>query len=123
MDKRQSAPMKTDEASSSSDSQELKSSNVVDSDGVGGGGDAAPISSLGSKISGSGGGNFSRVNTTPPKILSSDILEPVPSEFNLERSITEGQRHNVILAEDAAQIFDEKITDHQKVRILTCFHF
>lgn len=52
MDKRQSAPMKTDEASSSSDSQELKSSNVVDSDGVGGGGDAAPISSLGSKISG-----------------------------------------------------------------------
>lgn len=57
----------------------------------------------------------------PPKNLGSDILEPVPSEFNLERSRTEKQRPNVVLAKDAAQIFDEKITDQQKVRILTYF--
>lgn len=65
---------------------------------------------------GSGGGSFSRVNTTPPAIMRFDILEPVPSEVKLERSRTDKQRHNVVLAEDAAQIYDEKITVQQKVK-------
>ncbi|KAL2512381.1 Sterol 3-beta-glucosyltransferase UGT80A2 [Abeliophyllum distichum] len=132
MDERQSAPataeppLKSDEATSSSDSREisvnyekgiseLKSSNI---DGNGGGGDAAPISNGGSKLSGSGGWSFSRVNTMPPAILRSDILEPVPSEVKLERSRTDRQRRNVVLAKDAAQIFDEKISVQQKLQLL-----
>lgn len=73
-------------------------------------------------LAGSRGASFFRVNTVPPEILNSEKLD-APSE--LERSKTEKhlpnaekQRRNNILAEEAAQIFDDRISVQQKVRIL-----
>lgn len=59
--------------------------------------------------------NFPRVNTLPSEILSSDKFIPPSSQFKLERSKTE-RRHNNILAEEAAQIFDDKIPIKEKVK-------
>lgn len=52
----------------------------------------------------------------PPEILKSEKFE-VPQ--GLERSKTERERYNNVLAEEAAQIFDERISVQQKVRILS----
>ncbi|KAF5458259.1 hypothetical protein F2P56_022300 [Juglans regia] len=42
-----------------------------------------------------------------------------PGLIKLERSKTERQRHNNIYAEEAAQIFDDKISDQQKVNFIS----
>ncbi|KAH6809959.1 UDP-Glycosyltransferase superfamily protein [Perilla frutescens var. frutescens] len=65
--------------------------------------------------SGSGGAVFPRVNTVPPEILKSEKFE-VP--VGLERSKTEREIHNNVLAEEAAQIFDERIPVQQKLKLL-----
>ncbi|KAK6164287.1 hypothetical protein DH2020_001151 [Rehmannia glutinosa] len=75
----------------------------------------APLSNGGSSTSGSVGAKFSRVNTTPPGILDSEKLKP---PLVLQRSKTERQRHNNILAEEAAQIFDNRISVQQKLQLL-----
>lgn len=64
-------------------------------------------------MAGGGEAIFTRVNTTPAKILSSGELES-PSVLN--RSKTEGLRHNNILPEEAAQIYDNRIPVQQKVK-------
>lgn len=51
----------------------------------------------------------------PLEVLSSDIAEPLSSSPKFERSKTERQRGNTILAEEAAQIFDDRIPVQQKV--------
>lgn len=66
-------------------------------------------------VVGSAGAVFSRVNTMPPEILNSEKLE-VPE--GLERSKTERERRTNVLAQEAAQIFDERISVQDKVRIL-----
>ncbi|KAL7151720.1 hypothetical protein ABFS83_04G050300 [Erythranthe nasuta] len=77
---------------------------------------AAPPSNGGSNFSGSGGANISRVNSMPPEILNSGKLD---SPAVLERSKTETpQKHDDILAEDAAQIFDDQISVQQKLTLL-----
>lgn len=58
---------------------------------------------------------FTRVNTTPAKILNSVELD---SPSVLERSKTDGLRHNNILPEEAAQIYDNSIPVQQKVKIV-----
>lgn len=63
----------------------------------------------------SAGAIFPSVNTMPPEIMNSEKLE-LPE--GLERLKTEMQRHNNALAEDAAQIFDDRIPVQQKVKIL-----
>ncbi|KAK6141560.1 hypothetical protein DH2020_024692 [Rehmannia glutinosa] len=75
----------------------------------------APLSNGGSSTSGNVGAKFSRVNTTPPGILDSEKLKP---PLVLQRSKTERQRHNNILAEEAAQIFDNRISVQQKLQLL-----
>ncbi|KAL0437293.1 UNVERIFIED_CONTAM: Sterol 3-beta-glucosyltransferase UGT80A2 [Sesamum radiatum] len=79
---------------------------------------SVPLSNGGgnsSKSSGSTGPIFPRVNTMPSEILNSEKLElPV----GLQRSKTERQRHNNILAEEAAQIFDDRIPVQQKLKLL-----
>lgn len=67
-------------------------------------------------VEGSAGAVFPRGNTMPPEILKSEKFE-VPQ--GLQRSKTERERHNNVLAEEAAQIFDERISVQQKVRILS----
>ncbi|KAK6164268.1 hypothetical protein DH2020_001132 [Rehmannia glutinosa] len=75
----------------------------------------APLSNGSSSTSGNVGAKFSRVNTTPPGILDSEKLKP---PLVLQRSKTERQRHNNILAEEAAQIFDNRISVQQKLQLL-----
>lgn len=65
---------------------------------------------------GSGGAALPRVSTMPPEILNSDKIE-VPG--GLERSKTERERRTNVLAEEAAQIFDERISVQDKVMILS----
>ncbi|THG06834.1 hypothetical protein TEA_030016 [Camellia sinensis var. sinensis] len=64
------------------------------------------------------GGNVPRVNTSPVEILSADVSEPPSSQVKLEISKTEKHRNNNILAEEAAQIFDDKIPVQQKLKLL-----
>ncbi|KAL0435504.1 UNVERIFIED_CONTAM: Sterol 3-beta-glucosyltransferase UGT80A2 [Sesamum radiatum] len=109
------------EASSSSSSSEVSVKFEKDSPGVtvasvdsataAAAAAAAALSNGGSSSLGSVGATVSRVNTMPPKILSSEKLEP---PVVLDRSKTERQRHNNLLPEEAAQIFDDRISVQQK---------
>ncbi|KAL8489884.1 hypothetical protein ACS0TY_025682 [Phlomoides rotata] len=77
-------------------------------------GTAAALSNGGgSNTSGSSSAIYPRVNTMPPEV--SDKLElPV----GLDRSKTERQRHNNVLADEAAQIFDDRMPVQQKLQLL-----
>ncbi|XP_011080168.1 sterol 3-beta-glucosyltransferase UGT80A2-like isoform X1 [Sesamum indicum] len=107
------------EASSSSSSGEVSVKFEKDSPGVTVASvdstAAAALSNGGSSSLGSVGATVSRVNTMPPKILSSEKLEP---PLVLDRSKTERQRHNNLLPEEAAQIFDDRISVQQKLKLL-----
>ncbi|KAI7982583.1 Sterol 3-beta-glucosyltransferase UGT80A2 [Camellia lanceoleosa] len=64
------------------------------------------------------GRNVPRINTSLVEILSADLSEPPSSQVKLEISKTEKYRNNNILAEEAAQIFDDKIPVQQKLKLL-----
>ncbi|KAI7984084.1 Sterol 3-beta-glucosyltransferase UGT80A2 [Camellia lanceoleosa] len=64
------------------------------------------------------GRNVPRINTSLVEILSADVSEPPSSQVKLEISKTEKYRNNNILAEEAAQIFDDKIPVQQKLKLL-----
>lgn len=81
-------------------------------------GDGGTLSNGGSKSLGTAGKNVARVNTLPLEVLSSDIAEPLDSQPTLERSKSERHRNNTILAEEAAQIFDNRIPVQQKLKLL-----
>ncbi|XP_059660237.1 sterol 3-beta-glucosyltransferase UGT80A2 isoform X2 [Cornus florida] len=76
------------------------------------------LSNGGSNSSGTGGSNLPRVNTLPVRILDSDKLELPSSPIKLERSKTERHRHKNILPEEAAQIFNNKISVQDKLKLL-----
>lgn len=60
-----------------------------------------------------------RTNSYPVEVLSSKKLEPqTSSQLRLERAKTETHRPRPILAKHAAQIFDNKIPDQQKLQLL-----
>ncbi|KAB5527824.1 hypothetical protein DKX38_021671 [Salix brachista] len=84
----------------SGDSNELESRESVD------------IASVSYGISGGGTSNTSRVEK--PGVNKPELTS---SWLKLERSKTEGQRHQNILAEEAAKIYDDKLPDQEK-RIL-----
>ncbi|XP_022844124.1 sterol 3-beta-glucosyltransferase UGT80A2-like isoform X2 [Olea europaea var. sylvestris] len=106
-------PPKADKVASSSEDN----SATIGSSGNGAA--APPPSNSRSDSSGSADASISRVNTMPPEILNSERLERPSSEVKLKRSKTEWQRHNNnILAEEAAQIFDDKISVQQKLKLL-----
>ncbi|XP_061961914.1 sterol 3-beta-glucosyltransferase UGT80A2-like isoform X1 [Populus nigra] len=84
----------------SGDGNELESREAVD------------VASVSNGISGGGTSNTSRAEK--PGVSKS---ESTPSRLKLERSKTEGQRHQNILAEEAAKIYDDKLPDQEK-RIL-----
>ncbi|KAL9384542.1 hypothetical protein Peur_021552 [Populus x canadensis] len=84
----------------SGDGNELESREAVD------------VASVSNGISGGGTSNTSRAEK--PGVNKS---ESTPSRLKLERSKTEGQRHQNILAEEAAKIYDDKLPDQEK-RIL-----
>lgn len=68
----------------------------------------------GSFFSGVSGRTFMKAFNLPVEI-NSDTLDPVSCQHQLKRSKTEKQRHESILAADAAQIFDNEISIDQKV--------
>ncbi|GFP91060.1 sterol 3-beta-glucosyltransferase ugt80a2 [Phtheirospermum japonicum] len=100
-------PAKVDEASSSMSSEEVSIKFEEDAP-VDSSGGAAPLSNGGRR-------QLFWVNTMPPEIINSVKLE-LPA--GLERSKTERQRRNSILAEEAAQIFDDRISVQQKLKLL-----
>lgn len=60
-----------------------------------------------------------RTNSYPVEVLSTKKLEPQTSgELRLERAKTETRRPRAILAEHAAQIFDNKIPVQEKIQLL-----
>lgn len=63
-------------------------------------------------VEGSSAAIYPRVNTMPQ-----EIAEKLELPVGLERSKTERQRHNNVLADEAAQIFDDRIPVQQKVKI------
>ncbi|KAH6813717.1 UDP-Glycosyltransferase superfamily protein [Perilla frutescens var. frutescens] len=104
------------EATSSSSSSEASVKFTKDAAAA----TASPPSNGGCHSSESGEAVFTRVNTTPAKVLNSGELE-APSV--LARSKTEGLRHhndnnNNILPEEAAQIYDNRISVQKKLSLL-----
>jgi len=65
----------------------------------------------------SGGGTSNTSRAEKPGVNKS---ESTPSRLKLERSKTEGQRHQNILAEEAAKIYDDKLPDQEKVLLAFC---
>ncbi|XP_012085157.1 sterol 3-beta-glucosyltransferase UGT80A2 isoform X2 [Jatropha curcas] len=64
------------------------------------------------------GKSTSKLNPSQIEVSGANELKPTSSELKLERSKTERQRHHNILAEEAKQIFDEKIPVQQKLQLL-----
>ncbi|XWS36542.1 hypothetical protein CRYUN_Cryun20dG0093700 [Craigia yunnanensis] len=60
--------------------------------------------------------SFSEVGTSP--VGTSNIEKLDSSQFKLEKSKTEAQRNRNLCAEEAARIFDNKISDQQKIKLL-----
>ncbi|XAR58704.1 Sterol 3-beta-glucosyltransferase [Bertholletia excelsa] len=68
---------------------------------------------------GTAGWGFSRVNSLPVQRLHSDQSKLHLNQFKFERSKTEGHGGNSLLAEEATQIFDDKISVQQKLKLLS----
>lgn len=58
------------------------------------------------------------MNTMPVDISKIEKMESSSDYPKFDKAKTERQRRHNILAEEAAQIFDDKISAHQKVRFL-----
>ncbi|KAG6426797.1 hypothetical protein SASPL_111031 [Salvia splendens] len=111
---------KPDEASSSTSSGEVsvkfeEDTPEVSSAAFDRSADASVSNGVGSGSSGNARANFPRGNTMPPEILKSEKIE-VPQ--GLERSKTERERYTNVRAEEAAQIFDERIPVQEKLKLL-----
>lgn len=71
-----------------------------------------------SDSSGISGAEVARVNTLPHKIFSSDKSESHSCHLKCGRSKTETPTHNSQFSQEAANIFDEKISEQQKLKLL-----
>lgn len=71
--------------------------------------------SLQFNVLGTPGMGLTRVNTLPPEILSSEKPQEPSDDFKLGRSKTETPTHSSGFAQEAAKIFDNKISEQQKV--------
>ncbi|XP_015892518.3 sterol 3-beta-glucosyltransferase UGT80A2 isoform X1 [Ziziphus jujuba] len=84
-------------------------------------GDGAPANNGGSNSPGISGRGVHKVNTLPIEISDIEKYESTSGsdQFKLERSKTESRhRHYSFRSEEAAQIFDDKISVHQKLKLL-----
>ncbi|XP_048430006.1 sterol 3-beta-glucosyltransferase UGT80A2-like [Pyrus x bretschneideri] len=74
----------------------------------------------GGSYTGISGGSVSKGNTLPPAEISSNIerRESNSVPIKLERSKTDSTRHQNRLSKDAAKIFDNNISVHQKLKLL-----
>ncbi|XWS76132.1 hypothetical protein CRYUN_Cryun01aG0150300 [Craigia yunnanensis] len=99
------------EVDSSRDSQEAASG-----DDSRAGVDRSAMNNGGAESSGTVRRSFSEVGALP--VGTSNIEKLDSSQRKLEKSKTEAPRHRNILAEEAAQIFDDKIPAQQKLKLL-----
>ncbi|XP_057985076.1 sterol 3-beta-glucosyltransferase UGT80A2 isoform X1 [Hevea brasiliensis] len=76
------------------------------------------VNNGGSDSSGIAGRSTSKLKTSQVEMPGANKLEPTSSELKLEKSKTERQRYHNILAEDAAQILDDKISVQQRLKLL-----
>ncbi|XP_021907201.1 sterol 3-beta-glucosyltransferase UGT80A2 isoform X2 [Carica papaya] len=72
----------------------------------------------GTESSGPGDRNVFRMNTMPVDISKIEKMESSSDYPKFDKAKTERQRRHNILAEEAAQIFDDKISAHQKLKLL-----
>ncbi|KAE7997956.1 hypothetical protein FH972_002542 [Carpinus fangiana] len=93
---------------SGSDSKEVESKEVSNGGSLNTGSSSSP---------GAASKNSSEVNTSPVEISDVDKLESL-GPIKLERSKTEWRRQKNVLAEEAAQIFDDTISVQQKLKLL-----
>ncbi|XP_055813057.1 sterol 3-beta-glucosyltransferase UGT80A2-like [Solanum dulcamara] len=68
--------------------------------------------------SGTSGAEVARVNTLPHKIFNSDKSESHSGHLKLGRSKSETPTHNSQFAQEAANIFDVKNSEQQKLKLL-----
>ncbi|PON65345.1 UDP-glucuronosyl/UDP-glucosyltransferase [Trema orientale] len=78
----------------------------------------APVNNGGDNSPGISGRSVVKPNTLPLEISNLDKSESNSGRLKLERAKTERHRHNNIRSEDAAQIFDDKISVQQKLKLL-----
>ncbi|XP_038715487.1 sterol 3-beta-glucosyltransferase UGT80A2-like [Tripterygium wilfordii] len=78
---------------------------------------AGLVNNGGTGSPGTSGRTSSEVNTLPTDVPSVEKSVGTSSQHKLEKAKTERQRHN-ILAKEAAQIFDDKISVQQKLKLL-----
>lgn len=64
---------------------------------------------------GTSGAEVARVNTLPHKIFNSDKSESHSGHLKLGRSKSETPTHNSQFAQEAANVFDDKNSEQQKV--------
>ncbi|KAJ4826730.1 hypothetical protein Tsubulata_020998 [Turnera subulata] len=81
-------------------------------------GSASGVVSNGNGGTSTSSGVAGRSRSSRIEMSSSDKSESTSSQLKLQRSKTERQRHQNILPEEAAQIFNDKISVHQKLRLL-----
>ncbi|KZV48163.1 hypothetical protein F511_27726 [Dorcoceras hygrometricum] len=81
-------------------------------------GSAAPYSDGGSYSSGIAGATITRVNTTPSVMFNSERFGPSSDKVKIERSKTERQSQINVLPKEAAQFFDDRTSDQQKLILL-----
>lgn len=76
------------------------------------------VSNGGNDSSGTPGMGLTRVNTLPLEISSSEKPQEPSDHFKLGRSKTETPTHSSGFAQEAAKIFDNKISEQQKLKLL-----
>ncbi|XP_031278287.1 sterol 3-beta-glucosyltransferase UGT80A2-like [Pistacia vera] len=68
--------------------------------------------------SGNSGKSVPKIKTPQMELLSAEKHQQVSSPLKLERAKTESHRPRSVLAQQAAQIFDSKISVEQKIKLL-----
>ncbi|KAJ8535667.1 hypothetical protein K7X08_023387 [Anisodus acutangulus] len=119
---------KFDRPSSSSSSGEVSVTVEKENDSNTGGGAGADVDSrdaVGGSVSngvtdssGTPAMELTRVNTLPLEILSSEKPQSPSDHLKLGRSKTETPTHSSGFAQEAAKIFDNKISEQQKLKLL-----
>ncbi|OIT06895.1 PREDICTED: sterol 3-beta-glucosyltransferase UGT80A2-like isoform X1 [Nicotiana attenuata] len=113
-------------SSSSGDVSVTVEKDVSDENGSKTGGEGADVDnreSVGGSVgitdsSGTPAMELTRVNTLPPEILTSEKPQSPSHHLKLERSKTETPTHSSGFAQAAAKIFDNKISEQQKLKLL-----
>ncbi|XP_044493676.1 sterol 3-beta-glucosyltransferase UGT80A2-like [Mangifera indica] len=96
----------------------VSSSEVKEVDGRETSASGSSVNNGHAESSGNSGKSLPKVKSPQMELSSAEKQEQVSSPLKLERAKTESHRSRSILAEQAAQIFDNKISVKQKIKLL-----